>query len=189
MICWSKYLWLTLCLQTPMKISVKCMLYRYHSLLFSLINWVFFASMCTICFQEVLRFWTQDTNWSLFSTQQCLPEAHTKLIESFGTLTQYIEKRNVACLETNEVPYPYFLPDFCNVSVNIWFAIITASFVCKCAFALIVYNKIDKENWRDRSNNDTTRFSQKDAFWMTILPIFFLLISSKMLCIIGNPSF
>ena len=41
MICWSKYLWLILCLPTPMKISVKCMLYRYHSLLSSLFDWVF----------------------------------------------------------------------------------------------------------------------------------------------------
>jgi len=50
--------------------------------------------------------------------QDCLPKAHFGLKKDFLSLTYNIEKRNVDCLQHNEVPYPYFLPSHCNISTN-----------------------------------------------------------------------
>ena len=52
-------------------------------------------------------------------SQGCVPKAYLGLRSDFATLTYNIEKRNVDCLLNEEVPYPYFLPHYCNVSTNV----------------------------------------------------------------------
>jgi len=61
---------------------------------------------------------TGDNLDGLNVLQESLPDVHFGLKDDFASITHNIEKRNVVCQRNKEVPYPYFLPSRCNVSIN-----------------------------------------------------------------------